>query len=247
MISENTYHKKIHYGFLGTLLWGSVIFALFVALQIGSVWLYIGATYGELKPNEVSVVMAAIENNGTVMAIGAILPAIFTLLLMAVIIKAKKNTRIQDYLTIRGFSFSDARFWLIILVVFLIASDGITYLMGKPIVPDVMLVTYRSAEPVWLLWLALIVAAPLFEEIFFRGFLLSGFSSSFMGPTAALIITSALWAVIHVQYEIYAIIIIFLMGILLGLAKTKSKSILLPIFLHATSNAIAAFQTSILI
>lgn len=247
MTSERLDPEQQYYGFIGTLLWGIVIFALFLALQIGSVWLYIGATYGELKQHEVSVVMAAIENNGTVMAIGAILPAIFTILLMAAIIKAKNNIPIRDYLDLKSFSFGAARFWLIILVLFLIASDGITHLMGKPIVPDVMLVTYRSAEPVWLLWLALIIAAPLFEEIFFRGFLLSGFSSSFMGPTAALIITSALWAVIHVQYEIYAIIIIFLMGLLLGLAKRKSQSILLPIFLHATSNAIAAFQTAIMI
>ncbi|MFT6390051.1 MAG: membrane protease YdiL (CAAX protease family) [Cellvibrionaceae bacterium] len=71
------------------------------------------------------------------------------------------------------------------------------------------MLTYRNAEPVWLLWIALIIAAPLFAEVFFIGFLLSGFSSSFMGSTAALNITSALWAVIRVQHKIYAIIIIF--------------------------------------
>jgi hypothetical protein len=53
---------------------------------------------------------------------------------MAAIIKAKKNTRIQRLFNYKNFSFSTARFWLIILI----ASDGITYLIGKPIVPDVI-------------------------------------------------------------------------------------------------------------
>jgi len=240
-------NQQQYYGFLGTLVWGVVIFLLFLKLQIESIWLYIDAHYGELKPHEESVVMAAIENNGTVMAIGAIIPAIFTLALIMIAIKIKKKASIKDYLNLNLFSFRTAGFWLIVLIFFLIASDGITYLLGHPIVPDVMLETYQTAEPLWLLWIALIIAAPLFEEIFFRGFLLSGFSSSFMGPIAALIITSLLWAVIHVQYELYAIVIIFFMGILLGIAKIKSQSILMPIFLHSVSNGIAAFQTAIFV
>ncbi|MFT6390050.1 MAG: hypothetical protein ACJAUP_003450 [Cellvibrionaceae bacterium] len=49
MTLGNTYNKKIHYGFWGTLLWGIVMFALFLSHQIGSAWFYIGAIYGELK------------------------------------------------------------------------------------------------------------------------------------------------------------------------------------------------------
>jgi len=41
----------------------------------------------------------------------------------------------------------------------------------------------------------------LFEELFFRGFLFRGLSSSFMGPVGAVLVTSALWALIHTQYD----------------------------------------------
>ena len=44
---------------------------------------------------------------------------------------------------------------------------------------------------------------PVFEELFFRGFLLEGFRRTFLGTTGAVVLTSLLWAVIHTQYDLY--------------------------------------------
>jgi membrane protease YdiL (CAAX protease family) len=61
--------------------------------------------------------------------------------------------------------------WCGALIAFVAVSDLITVSMGRPIVPDVMLEGFSAGQPIGLL-LALLLLAPLFEELFFRGFLL---------------------------------------------------------------------------
>ena len=63
------------------------------------------------------------------------------------------------------------------LVPFLLGYDALTYLLGKDVVTSFQVDTYRTAkEAGWLplLWLAFVVAAPVSEEIVFRGFLFRG-------------------------------------------------------------------------
>src|SRR5690606_13890470 len=61
--------------------------------------------------------------------------------------------------------------WLGGLLLFLAASDGVTLLLGREVVPQVMRDMYTSADAVVVFWLTLVVAAPLFEELLFRGLL----------------------------------------------------------------------------
>ncbi len=83
------------------------------------------------------------------------------------------------------------------------------------------------------------------EELIFRGFIIPGLSSSFLGPIGAILISSAAWAAIHLQYDLYGIVSIFLIGIMLGIARVKSNSVLLPIGLHSVINIVAAIETVI--
>jgi len=236
-----------HYGLAGTLLWGLVIFILFSFLQFAvSLW-FMHFTYGELDTTDRAVVSNLMEYNGTALALSGIIPAILSLTLMAGLIFFVKKTNIKTYLGLYSFSFKQLGLWLSMLALFIVASDFLTHWLGKPIVPEVMMDIYRSADPIWLLWIALMVGAPLFEEIFFRGFLLSGMQRSWLGLHGAVIVTSILWAIIHPQYDLYGIATIFLMGLLLGYAKINSGSLWLPILLHSLSNLTATIQTAALI
>jgi hypothetical protein len=89
------------------------------------------------------------------------------------------------------------------------------------------------------------VVAPVFEELFFRGFLLAGFASSFLRPAGAVLVTSASWALIHLQYDLYGMVTIFVLGLLLGAARLASGSVLLTIGLHAFSNLLSTVETII--
>jgi len=93
--------------------------------------------------------------------------------------------------------------------------------------------------------LALLVAAPIFEELFFRGFLLSGFSRTFLQPGGAVVVTSLAWSSIHVQYDVYGILTIFASGVILGFARLKTNSTLTTIIMHALMNLIATVETII--
>ena len=73
-------------------------------------------------------------------------------------------------------------------MVVLFTSDLISYLLGRPLVPDVMVGLYRTA---WLpgFAFALVVLAPIAEESLFRGFLYRGIADSRAGPIAAVIVS----------------------------------------------------------
>jgi membrane protease YdiL (CAAX protease family) len=113
--------------------------------------------------------------------------------------------------------------------------------------PSFMTNVYSSTEHKWVLWLAVIVGAPFFEEFLFRGFLLEGLRHSFskltnsaVGTTLAVLITSGIWAVIHMQYGWIEIVSIFVIGIAFAIARLKTGSLYVPIIMHMMMNFFAS-------
>ena len=136
--------------------------------------------------------------------------------------------------------------WTIPLLLFIAFSDSLTALLGRPVVPPFMVKAYETAGFMPLLWLSLIVAAPVGEETLFRGFLFEGISHSRLGAAGAVFLGSVLWASIHVQYDAYGIGIIFVCGLFLGYIRLKTQSIYPTIFLHGLMNLIALVEVMIL-
>lgn len=97
-----------------------------------------------------------------------------------------------------------------------------------------------ASLPVKLLCLAAVPA--ICEELFFRGFLLSSLRSAWNSPMRALIFTSLLFAAAHVITDASLTLERFpgtlLLGLLLGVVRIESGSILPGIILHATNNAL---------
>ena len=82
-------------------------------------------------------------------------------------------------------------------------------------------------------------AAPVAEEFLVRGFLLRGWSQSFLAPTGAVVLSSAAWAAVHTQYNWFYMSEIFALGILLGVLRLRNGSTWLTVILHAANNAVA--------
>lgn len=80
------------------------------------------------------------------------------------------------------------------------------------------------------------IAAPIAEELIFRGALLSGLVKNFKAP-AAVVLSALAFSFMHMNPEqtVYQ----FLLGIVLGIFALKSGSLLPPIIIHAASNLIA--------
>ena len=114
--------------------------------------------------------------------------------------------------------------------------------------PSFQIDTYRSAREAGrlvILWIAFVLAAPLSEELLFRGFLYRGWARSSRAVAPAVMVISALWAIAHVQYDWYLIIRLFALGLILGWARWYSGSTMVTFAIHALVNAAALVETTL--
>jgi hypothetical protein len=93
----------------------------------------------------------------------------------------------------------------------------------------------------------MVVAAPIFEETFIRGFMFLGILRSKLGAAGAVFITSVAWAAMHLQYDAFGMGTIFALGIVLGLARWKTGSLYPSLAAHAAVNLIAVLQIVLLV
>lgn len=231
------------WGLVGTLVWGFIIALVFVVVELVTMVIYIIINYGDVAASDYEKLISDLQHNGTILSIGSFATLFVCGAMILGIVKIKKGSNLKDYLGLQSVDLKSVRYWVLILAAFIVLTDALSMLLDIPVVPEVMLSLYSSAESPWLLWTAIIIAAPIFEELFFRGFLFSGMKSSIIGPVGAILVTSFLWAAIHVQYDMYFMAVIFLMGLGLGVARLKTKSVLLTILLHSLANLVASIET----
>ncbi len=137
--------------------------------------------------------------------------------------------------------------WLLFTVIFMVCSDTLTHFLNRPIVPPFMIDVYKTARFTPALYVALLLMAPVYEEIFFRGFIFQGIRYSRLGTAGAVILTTLGWSILHLQYDIYGIASIIVFGFLLGIARLKSNSIYVPIAMHSLNNLVATIQAAIFV
>jgi len=244
MNSETLNHNDT-WGFIGTLLWGIAIALIFILTQSIVIGIYIGVEHQEVAPGDYAALMTEIQNNGTVVYLCTISTFIICSSMILGVVKLKRNSNIKHYLRLYMVDIKTVKYWTFVIIFLIILTDILTLIFDIPIVPEFMSVAYNSASSLWLLWFAIVVAAPIFEELFFRGFLLSGLVSTFVKPIGAIIITSLLWSAIHIQYELYIVVAIFILGLILGFARIKTNSVLLTIGLHSFVNFVAMSEVAI--
>jgi CAAX protease family protein len=136
---------------------------------------------------------------------------------------------------------------VICVVVIDLAFDGLLYVTGRDIVAPFQVESYRTAQNAgWLFWLmvAIILAAPLGEELAFRGFLFRGLARPGF-ELHAIGIISVVWALLHIQYDWLGMAQIFVLGMVLGWFRWASGSTTLTIIMHVLINLEAMIETAI--
>lgn len=87
------------------------------------------------------------------------------------------------------------------------------------------------------------IAAPVAEEVWLRGFLLSALAKSRLGFWPAGVLTAALFAILHAaQYALVLLVPIFLIGLILTWALGLTGSLWVPIALHMANNLLGLFM-----
>ncbi|MBL7140877.1 MAG: CPBP family intramembrane metalloprotease [Planctomycetes bacterium] len=127
----------------------------------------------------------------------------------------------------------------------LVVSVAALQLVKGPIETHPLLQTVQTSREPWVLALATfeaVVLAPLWEEFVYRGVLLTALLRG-GGPIAALVVSSALFAVVHVPTEPQALLPIFFLGMALGYAAYRTRSLVAPIIAHALFNGLMVLGT----
>jgi len=243
---QNTGKAPAHWGFLGTALWGLVIAAVFIILQVITMVTVVLRGKHNLTEKQIYNFLMSAQGDGGVISLSTFVTTIICCALVAGIIKFKRGLSLASYIAIRPVPLKILLKWLGFLAVFIAASDSLTMFLGRPIVPEFVVTAYASAHPVWIIWVAFVVAAPLFEEIFFRGFLFKGFTSGFIGPAGAIVLTAALWAMVHIQYDAFIVAQIFCLGLMFGTARMQTGSLLVPLAMHSLTNLASTAEAAFL-
>jgi len=234
------------WGFWATVGFSAIVVVAFVAIQTAVVIGFVVVLLSTRQRVVLDELVPLLEHNGLLLSTATCLAAPPCIALVALFAKLRRPASVRRYLALQDVPLMTLVGWLLLLVAFAACCDGLTILLGRPIVPPFMIETYRTAGFVPLLWIAFVVMAPLFEEVFFRGFVFEGIQHSRLGVCGAIVLTSFVWALCHTQYDVYLMMLIFASGILLGIARWHSKSLYPAVAMHAAMNLIATVQVAIL-
>jgi len=240
--------RAARWGVWSTLAWMAFIFVVYSLVQLASALLFL-FWWDNAFPNQ-PLDLAEIETNGPLL--GAV-TAVATIVVIGIVTLAVRLSRhsLKDYLALRWPSWRGLVLSLILTALLLLATEFITAQSGRDAIPEFMTGIYETSRDggtgfFILLGVTLVVMAPLGEEVIFRGFFYRGLSNG-VGPFAAILVTAAVWAALHAQYEPFFMAQIFAFGIFLGWMRWRSGSLILVIILHALINAFALAQTYALI
>ena len=124
---------------------------------------------------------------------------------------------------------------ILFLAFFLVLEE--IYMRVLEIDVPVSFLKFMLSDPLILGVITTILVAPILEEFIFRGFLFSQLKIS-LGNWAAISLSSLAWSLMHFQYEVKILAVLFVLGLFLGFFRWKYNSLFLVIILHAANNLV---------
>ena len=191
--------------------------------------------------------MPDFSGDGVVVTLIIFVSTPIQLLLLAVFAQ-RRGGNATAYLGLTWPHRSEVVFGVAAIAALIVAGNTLSWLLGNNIVTTFQSDIFRTAAaagwlPLLLLWVAIVVVTPIGEETLFRGFLYRGWLQSPRDAWAVILVTSLLWALIHVQYDWYVTGQIFAFGLLLGWMRWATGSTILTVLLHALINLEGMLET----
>jgi membrane protease YdiL (CAAX protease family) len=175
----------------------------------------------------------------------AIITCISTVLCAALVFAAaalRDRTDPRAYLGMVSAPGKEFLRWLVAAVVVVAMTDLTLYLVKGELLPAQWIEIYRTVQSPILFWVALVIATPIFEELLFRGFVFTGIAASPLGRVGAILITALAWTWIHYEFDPLEFTTIFIIGVMLGVARLRTGSVLVTIMIHMLYNLISAAE-----
>jgi hypothetical protein len=214
-----------------------------VAILVSQVAGGIGAAaLADLPPSATRDIQQVLAN-GTFLALAAAVGAPLMVGLVVLAIALRNGPSVRAYLALHRVSGRALATASLAALVLAMIEHGVNSWLGRPI-PAFVADTYQSAANPALLWLAIVVLAPISEETVFRGFLLTGLLPSW-GAAASVLVTAAIFTALHGgQYTAWDLAFLFCFGVALGVGRVRTGSLYVSIAMHATMNLAALLGTA---
>lgn len=144
----------------------------------------------------------------------------------------------KNHLNLRSFVYAA----LMIIAFRVLFDNSLTLWVSKISMPEFINQAFEelAVSPIILI-LSVVVVAPIYEEIIFRGILLKGMTKK-INPTIALVISALFFALVHMN--IPQGVNAFLLGLVIGFIYLRTGSIYLSIFAHFVNNFMALTLSS---
>ncbi len=147
----------------------------------------------------------------------------------------RKKTGVSIY----NFDFGSAKIIALVCIAVISLQIGITSpivsLIPVPEFLNEMLIEMANRTGVYS-FIAIVIAAPIFEELIFRGIILDGLLKKYT-PLKSILLSSFLFGLIHLNP--WQFIGAFIIGIFSGWIYYKTKKLTLPILMHMANNLFA--------
>jgi uncharacterized protein len=218
----------------------AIVAMLGVEIVVTLIFVVVGSMRGSIPDPH------SLESNGQLISVASMLATPVTIGLAVLFAAIRRGITVRQYLALRKPAAGQYFRWIVAILLLAACSDALTvHVLGKPIVPEWVTKTYSTAGFAPLIWLAIVVVAPLGEEFVFRGFLFKGVMASRLGPIGAIVLSSLAWSSLHIQYDLYGVATTFVTGLLLGAARWKSDSLYVPMAMHLVSNLVATVEAAV--
>jgi len=229
---------------LGLTLFYSVMVLLFyVVVQNAVLKHFMNEYQASNGAQSVEALISILATDATTVSTGISIAACFSVLFLVLLIRFRK-VDVKQHLALQPFIIRDLFNWLLVLIGFIAILALVAWLISHE-TPDFMLKIWQSQQHTLLLLFTILIAAPVFEECLFRGFMFTGIQNSHLGTGAAIVISASFWAMIHTQYGSFELVTIFILGIILAVSRIASGSLYVPIILHASNNLFAVLEMAL--
>lgn len=222
------------------------VFLFFLCLQVMSL-IVVSVVFFDEMTQDVSAIATGLQH-GQVVALSTIITAIIMIIVCGYSVWYATNKNCQRFCQVLG-----------------LKSFGVGLLIKSVVclcllmVLEYQVVHYYQLSPMdfvdeliattdfWLLLVVIVVVAPIYEEIIFRGAILglikysldTKYTNQIYSVLWASLISSALFTVAHLHYSAMILGLLFLMSMSWAYFRCVSGSLYLTIVLHLINNALA--------
>jgi CAAX protease family protein len=225
LTAADTTESANRWGYWATLGWAMVAFlgGQFIALGL-MIWL----RWGDLNA------ILATPFDGILVTLFILISNPVTIAIIALAVRLA-HARQVDYLAL---TWPQTRYvieGIALLVVLIAVCDALLYLSGRSLVTQFQLQSYSTAAAEG--WLPAMVAGAILVAP------AGDWARSPRSLWPAILLISALWAALHIQYDWTGVLQIFVIGLFLGWMRWRSGSMLLTFVLHALFNFEGTLET----